>query len=57
MLITLYHCGQTVPDSAPNLQAFVERFFALGPVKEVLKQELQVLQALKYDSPLMARAA
>jgi glutathione S-transferase len=57
MLVTLYHCGQSVPDSAPNLQTFVKRFFALEPVKQVLAQEMQVMQAIKYDSPLARRAA
>jgi glutathione S-transferase len=57
MLVTLHHCGQTVPDSAPNLKAFAERFFALEPVREVLKQELQVMQAIQYDSPLAVRLA
>jgi glutathione S-transferase len=57
MLVTLYHCGQTVPASAPNLKAFVERFLALEPVKQVLAQELQVMQAIRYDSPLSGRAA
>jgi glutathione S-transferase len=54
LLLTLYHSGQTIPDSAPNLKAFVERFFALEPVRQVLAQELQILQAIKYDSPLAA---
>lgn len=57
MLMTLYHCGQTVPGSAPALKAYVERFLALDPVKEVLQQELEVMQAIQYDSPLAASAA
>lgn len=55
LLQALYHCGQEVPASAPNLQAYVERFFALPEVKKVMAQEVQVMQAIKYDTPMAAR--
>lgn len=55
LMLTLYHCSQTVPDSAPNLQAYVERFFALPEVKAVMAQEVQVMKAVKYESPLAQR--
>lgn len=54
VLHTLYHCGQTVPDSAPNLQAFVDRVFALDIFQTVRAQELQVFAAIGYDSPMAA---
>ena len=49
---TLYHCGQTVPDSAPNLQAFIARVFALDCFQASRAQELQICAAIGYDSPL-----
>lgn len=54
MFQALYHCGQTVPDSAPNLKAFVERVFEEECFKIARAQELQVLAAINYDSPLAA---
>ncbi len=54
LLIAVYHCKQVVPESAPKLKAYFERFLALEPVKQVLAQELQVMKAMKYDSPLAA---
>lgn len=53
-LVTLYHCGQQVPDSAPALQAYVQRLFALPSFKGVIDQEVQVMQAMEYASPLAA---
>lgn len=55
MLISVYHCGQVVPDSAPRLQAFVERFFALEAVRTVLAEELEVMQGMQYETPLADR--
>ncbi len=57
LMLALYHCNQTIPDTAPNLQAFVERFFELEPVKKVMAQEVQIMGAVKYDTPLAARVA
>ncbi len=54
LLLALYHCGQSVPDTAPHLQAYVQRVFALEAMQKVLAQELQVFAGLKYDSPLAA---
>lgn len=54
VLVTLYHTGQTVPDSAPSLQAYVQRVFALPSFQSVIAQEVQVMQAMQYDSPLKA---
>ena len=56
MLVSLYHCKQTAPDSAPKLKAYVDRFLALEPVRQVLQQEAQVMQAMQYDSPLSKAA-
>lgn len=55
LMLSLYHCRQTIPGSAPELQAYVERFFALEPVSKVMAQEVQVLKAVKYDTPLAER--
>lgn len=52
MLITAYHCGETVPDTAPRLQAFMQRFLALPVVQGVLNDEIAVLKAMEYDSPI-----
>lgn len=52
LLLTLYHCRQTVPDSAEQLRSFAERFFELAPVQQVLAQEVRTLQAIQYDTPL-----
>lgn len=52
LLIHLYHCDQVVPDSAPNLVAYVKRFFALPLVQKTIAEEVTMLKALKYDSPL-----
>ena len=57
LMIALYHCKQSVPDSAPKLKAYVERFFGLAPVKQVMEQELQVMKAVNYDSPLAEKSA
>ncbi len=57
LMLSLYHCGQTVPDSAPKLQDFVERFFALPSVRQVMAEEVQILNVVKYDTPLAARVA
>lgn len=54
MLITSYHCGETVPESAPRLRAYMQRFLALPIIQEVLKSEVAVLQQMQYDSPLRA---
>jgi glutathione S-transferase len=54
LLMAIYHCGQTVPDSAPNLQAYVQRILEQDVFKQVLAQELQIFAAVKYDSPLAA---
>lgn len=53
LLITLLHTGQTIPDTAPNLQAYAQRFLALPIVQTVLAGELAVFAAVKYDSPLV----
>ncbi len=52
LLLSLYHCRQAVPDSAAQLRGFAERFFAQPPVRQVLAQEVQALQAIQYDTPL-----
>ncbi len=57
LMLSLYHCAQTIPDSAPDLQAYVERFFALPQVQQAMAQEVQVLTAVKYDTPLAQRVA
>lgn len=54
LLVTLLHTGQTIPDSAPNVQAYAERFLALPMVQTVLAGELKVMQAVGYPSPLAA---
>ena len=55
LLVALHHCGDTIPDDAPHLQAYVERFFALPKVRELMAQEVELLQAVGYESPLAAR--
>ncbi len=55
LLIALYHCGQEIPDSAPALRAYVERFFALPIIQRVIAQEVEVLRGIRYESPLGAR--
>ncbi len=55
LMVSLHHCGQTIPDSAPNLAGFVDRYFALEAVQTVLAAELQALAMMKYDSPLAKR--
>lgn len=52
LLITLLHTGQTIPESAPNVQAYADRFLALLMVQTVLAGELKVMQAVGYASPL-----
>lgn len=52
LLIPLYHCGQVIPDTAPNLAAYVQRFFALPIINKVISEEVVMLKAMKYDSPL-----
>lgn len=52
LLITLLHTGQTIPESAPNVQAYADRFLALPMVQTVLAGELKVMQAVGYASPL-----
>lgn len=52
LLITLLHTGQTIPDTAPNVQAYADRFLALPMVQQVLAVELKVMQAVGYASPL-----
>ena len=54
LLITLLHTGQTIPSSAPNVQAYANRFLALPIVQQVLAGELKVMQAVGYESPLAA---
>lgn len=54
LLMAIYHCGQVVPDSAPNLQAYVQRVLEQPVFKQVLAEELQLFTAVKYDSPLAA---
>ena len=54
LFITLLHTGQTIPSSAPNVQAYVDRFMALPMVQQVLAIELKVMQAVGYESPLAA---
>ena len=54
-LMTLYHCGETVPDSAPALQAYAERFFALPVAQSLIAYECQVMNSIKYESPLAAK--
>ncbi len=51
-MVTLYHCGETVPDSAPSLAAFVERYLAQDAVRSIVASEVQALAAMKYESPL-----
>ncbi len=52
LLIHLYHCAQVVPDSAPNLAAYVQRFFALPLVRQIITEEVGILKAMNYSSPL-----
>lgn len=52
LLIALHHCGDRVPDSAPCLQAYVDRFFALPVVREIIEHEVEVLASIGYASPL-----
>lgn len=52
MLIPLYHCGQVIPDSAPDLAAYAARFFALPLIQQVVAEEVGMLKAMNYDSPL-----
>ncbi len=55
LLIALYHCGQEIPESAPALGAYAERFFDLPLIQQVIAQEVEVLRGIGYDSPLAAR--
>lgn len=52
LLITLLHTGESIPSSAPNVQAYADRFLALPMVQEVLAGELKVMQTVGYPSPL-----
>lgn len=52
LMVTLHHCGDTIPGSAPNLAGFVDRYFALDVVREIAQSEVQALSMMKYDSPL-----
>lgn len=54
LLVTLLHTDQTIPDSAPNLQAYAQRFMALPIVQTCLAGELKVMKAVGYASPLAA---
>ena len=56
LLITLLHTGQTIPDSAPNLQAYAKRFIALPMAQTALAGELKVFKAVGYPSPLAEQA-
>ncbi len=53
-MVSLYHCGQTIPESAPNLAGFVDRYLAQDVVKSIVASEVQALAMMKYDSPLAA---
>lgn len=55
MMMTAAHCGQFAPESAPKLSAYVDRFLALPEVRQVLAEEIGVMKAIGYDSPLAAR--
>ncbi len=55
MLLALHHCGDVIPDSAPALQAYCERFFALPVTRQVMADEVQILRGIQYDSPLASR--
>lgn len=52
MMMAVYHCGQQVPESAPALRAWVERFFALPMVRDVLQDEAAMLAQMQYSSPV-----
>lgn len=52
LLITLLHTGQTIPDTAPKLQAYAGRFMALPMVQQCLAGELKVMKAVGYPTPL-----
>lgn len=55
LMLSLHHCGDTIPDTAPALQRYVEDFMSLEPVANIIAQEVEILKTMGYESPLAQR--
>ncbi|MDX1497969.1 MAG: glutathione S-transferase family protein [Salinisphaeraceae bacterium] len=52
MLVASHHCGQSIPDTAPKLKAWVQRVFDQDCFKQVIAADVQMLAAAKFESGL-----